>query len=104
MNDEEKNNLEKLQKDLSVEHLSDQEILEMWKAPAIQQIKNGLSNYKLENYLISKGISKKYAPTGVKLLKEEAQVEISRSGGKDSLGHLLTKMFQSMTSMFKFKR
>ncbi len=102
MNKEEKANYEKLVNDLSTEKLSDQEIVEMWQAPALQKIEGGISKFKLEQFLIGKGVSKDYAPMGVKWILSKAGAQDSRDK-KVTIGSMLTDMFQALLKNFKFK-
>jgi len=103
MNEEEKANYEKLLNDLSSEKLSDQEIVEMWQAPALQQVEAGLSKFKLEQFLITKGVSKEYAPKGAKWILSKAGVDNITMAKKVTLGSIFTDMGQSILKKFKFK-
>lgn len=102
MNKIEKVNYDKLVNDISSDNLSDQEIVEMWQAPALHKIQEGLSKFKLEQFLISKGVSKDYAPEGVTWLLAKAGIDNPRDK-KITLGGLFTEICQSLLSRFKFK-
>ena len=100
MNDLEKENYQKLLNDLSSDNLSDQDIVEMWKAPALEQLNSGLSNYKLEQFLISKGISKTYAPKALKWLKEQNGGKSGQQNNQVSFGSIITDMLETLLSKF----
>ena len=103
MNKIEQANYDKLVNDISSENLSDQEIVEMWQAPTLKKINDGLSKFKIEQFLISKGVSKDYAPRGAKWIFSKAGIDNTTMTKKVTLASILRDMLQSLTKRFKFK-
>lgn len=100
MNEKEKANHQKLLKDLSSENLSDDEIIAMWKAPIFLKVHNGFSKYKVQYFLIEKGVSREYAPKAAEQLTQEAL--LNKSDTSEKTANFLTAILKRATSWMRW--